>query len=159
MKVDSEKQSLYRSGVGMLLYLVKHTRPDIANAVRELSKCLDNTSPAAYKELLKVIKYVLDTKNLALKVELSNLNNEEWEMVMYLYSDYARDKETRTIVPGYIAYLMGVPISWKNKSQKSVTLSSSEAEFVAMSEAAKEVKFVYQVLKSMGRSVKLPIII
>ena len=50
--ISQEQQSIYRSGVGMLLYLVKHTRPDIANAVRELSKCLDNTSPNAYKELL-----------------------------------------------------------------------------------------------------------
>ncbi len=39
-KISSEKQKLYRSGVGMLLYLVKHSRPDIANAVRELSKFL-----------------------------------------------------------------------------------------------------------------------
>ena len=34
--VDAEKHAMYRSGVGVLLYLVKHTRPDIANAVREL---------------------------------------------------------------------------------------------------------------------------
>ena len=54
---------------------------------------------------------------------------------------------------------MGVPISWKSKGQKGVTLSSSEAELVALSEAAKEVKFVYQVLKSMGVKVTLPIII
>ena len=54
---------------------------------------------------------------------------------------------------------MGVPISWKSKGQKGVTLSSSEAELVALSEAAQEVKFVYQVLKSMGVKVTLPIII
>jgi hypothetical protein len=57
-----EKQSLYRSGVGMLLYLVKYLRPDIANAVRELSKVLDGSSEASFKEMLRVIKYVLDTK-------------------------------------------------------------------------------------------------
>ena len=42
--VSAEKQTLYRSGVGMLLYLVKHSRPDIANCVRELSKVLDGTT-------------------------------------------------------------------------------------------------------------------
>jgi hypothetical protein len=40
-KISAEDQVLYRSRVGMLLYLVKHSRPDIANVVRELSKCLD----------------------------------------------------------------------------------------------------------------------
>ena len=42
---------------------------------------------------------------------------------------------------------------------KSVTLSSSEAEYIALSEAAKEIKFVYQLLKSLGMEVKLPIIV
>ena len=137
IKVDLQKQSMYKSGIGMLLYLVKHTHPDIANTVRELSKCLDCINTAAYKEMLRVIKYVLDTKNLALKVEPTEQNSEEWEMVMYSDSDFAGDKETRISVAGYILYLMGVPINWKSKSPKSVTLSSSEAEFIAMSEAVK----------------------
>ena len=52
---------------------------------------------------------------------------------------------------------MGVPIIWKSKSQRSVTLSSSEAEYVALSEAAKDIKFVYQLLRSIGIEVTLPI--
>ena len=54
---------------------------------------------------------------------------------------------------------MNVPIIWKSKGQKLVTLSSSEAEYVALSEAAKEIKFVYQLLFGMGMKVKLPIIV
>ena len=52
---------------------------------------------------------------------------------------------------------MGVPLMWKSKSQKSVTLSSSEAEYVALSEAAKEIKFIYQLLQSIGVVIELPI--
>jgi Reverse transcriptase (RNA-dependent DNA polymerase) len=159
-KIDEEKQKLYRSGVGMLLYLVKHSRPDIANAVRELSKALDGTSPAAYKELLRVLKYVLDTKNLSLKLQPKKEEGKTyWNIVAYSDSDFAGDNETRISIAGFILYLMGVPISWKSKGQKSVTLSSSEAEFVALSEAAKEIKFVFQVLQSMGIRVTLPIIV
>ena len=47
----------------MLLYLEKHSRLDISNITRELSKANNGTKPMAYKELLFVIKYVLDTKN------------------------------------------------------------------------------------------------
>ena len=56
-------QKLYFSGVGMLLYLTKHSRPDIANPVRELSKVLDGATAESFKEMLRVIKYVLDTRN------------------------------------------------------------------------------------------------
>ena len=48
---------------------MKHSLPDIANAVQELSKVLDGASPAAFKEMNRLIKYVLDTKNLGLKLE------------------------------------------------------------------------------------------
>jgi hypothetical protein len=53
-KVRAEEQSDYRPGVGMLLFLVKHSRLDIANPVRKLSKCMDGASRAAMKELLRV---------------------------------------------------------------------------------------------------------
>ena len=157
--VDENKHAIYRSGVGMLLYLVKHTRPDIANAVRELSKALDCPSPAAYKEMLRVIKFVLDTRGLAIKMAPVDLIENEWIVIAYSDSDFAGDKETRISIAGFILYLMGVPISWKSKGQKSVTLSSTEAEYVALSEVAKEVKFVYQLLDGMGMKVKLPIVI
>ena len=49
--IEADMQSRYRSGVGMLLYLIKHSRPDIANVVRELSKCMDGATLAAYKEM------------------------------------------------------------------------------------------------------------
>jgi hypothetical protein len=43
-----------------------------------------------------------------------------------------------------IIFLLGCPVVWKSKQQQSVTLSSSEAEYVALSKAAKEIKFVVQ---------------
>jgi hypothetical protein len=53
----------------MLLYFVKHSRPNISNAVRELTKVLDGATPAYWKATLQVIKYVIDTKMLALKLK------------------------------------------------------------------------------------------
>ena len=62
VKISDDDQKLYRSGVGMLLCLVKHSRPKIANAVRKLTKVLDGASAAAMKEMLRTIKYVLEAK-------------------------------------------------------------------------------------------------
>ena len=165
LALPKEKQSLYRSGVGMLLYLVKYSRPDISNAVRELSKVLDGSTETSYKEMLRVIKYVLDTKDMGLKIEptLPNDNNnsrdEPWDLKCYSDSDYAGDPDTRRSVSGYILYVKGVPICWRSKAQRSITLSSSEAEWIALSEATKEIMFVLQLLESMKIKIKLPIIV
>ena len=61
-KLNEKEHALYQSGVGMLLYLVKHTQPDIVNAVQELSKVLDEPRKMAWKEFLQDTKYVLDTR-------------------------------------------------------------------------------------------------
>jgi len=158
--VSEEHQKLYRSGVGMLLYLVKHSRPDIANVTRELSKCMDKATPEAFKELKRAIKFVLDTKNYGLKIEpKADPKALVWNMVCYCDSDYAGDRATQKSVSGFILFLMGVAILWRSKAQQSVTLSSSEAEYVSLSEAAKDVKFVYQILQTMNIKVKTPIVV
>jgi hypothetical protein len=56
-------------------------------------------------------------------------------------------------------YLLGVPICWRSKAQKGVTLSSNKAEYVAMAEAVKEIRFIYYLLRSIFIEVKLPIIV
>ena len=58
---------------------------------------------------------------------------------------------------GYVIYLSGCLITWKSKSQKSVTLSSSEAEYVSISEITKDILFVKQVLEFLGQEIESPI--
>jgi hypothetical protein len=61
-------------------------------------------------------------------------------------------------VTGFIIYLLNVPICWCSKSQKDVTLSSTEAEYVTISEAVKELKFIYYLLNDLHIKVTLPIV-
>jgi hypothetical protein len=98
-KIDGNLQSKYHSGVGMLLYLIKYLRPDLANAVRELSKFMDGANLAAYKEILRVEKFVLDTKDYCLKFN-PIFENEEWGLVSYSDSDWSGNPETRISVTG-----------------------------------------------------------
>jgi hypothetical protein len=85
-KIDDNQQSKYRFGVGMMLYLIKYSRHDLTNVVRELSKCMDGANLAAYKEMLRVVKFVLDT-NYCLKLN-PICKNEEWYLVSYRDSDW-----------------------------------------------------------------------
>jgi hypothetical protein len=155
--LDYNHQKKYQSGVGMLLYLTKYSRPDISNIVRELSKCMESATWGAYNELLRVIKFVIDTKTFGLKVEPKFNNDLEWDLRLFCDSDWAGDPETRISVTGFIIYLLNIPICWRSKSQKGVTLSSSEAEYVAISEAVKELRFIYYLLNDLHIKVKLPI--
>jgi hypothetical protein len=80
-KIDGNIQSKYCSGVGILLYLIKYSRPDLANVIRELSKCMDGANLAAYKDMLRVLKFVLDKKDYCLKLkqkqEITNKSNQK----------------------------------------------------------------------------------
>ena len=69
-KVSPEEHETYRSGVGTLLYLTKHRRPGICNPVRELSKTMDAPAPVHLKEMYKMIRFVLSTKDCGLKFDL-----------------------------------------------------------------------------------------
>ena len=80
-----------------------------------------------------------------------------WKLEALSDSDFANDKDTRYSVYGYIIYLCCVPVAWRSKSMKSVVLSTTEAEYVAVSEVVKEIKVLFQMLRSMEIKVPLPI--
>ena len=65
----SKQQTEYYSGTGTLLFLLKHSRPDLSNPVCELSKNMDKANCANYKEMLQIIKCVLDTQVYGLKFD------------------------------------------------------------------------------------------
>jgi hypothetical protein len=155
-----EDQHTLRSGTGMLLYLVKHSRPDIANAVRELTKCLIGAHPAAMKEMYRVIKFVLDTQSMGLRLE-PKMEGTKLVFLLkgYCDSDWAGDKDNRKSISGFMLFFCGVLIMWRSKQQASVSLSSAEAEFVSVGELAKEICFVVQILLSIGVPVQMPVTI
>lgn len=98
---------------------------------------MDGATPAAYKEMRDIVKYVLDTETYGLRVEPKLGNFGKWEMVVYTDSDWKWEMVVIQIVTGMGTYLIGVPILWKLKLQRTVALSSSKAEYYAFSEASK----------------------
>jgi hypothetical protein len=152
-------QTEYRSGVGMLLFLIKHSRPDISNSVRELTKVMDGATSHHYLQMLRLIKYVVKTKHRKLLLAPKKNADHKWVIKAYSDSDFSGDKNNRKSITGYIIYLYGSPIAWKSRGQKSVTLSSTEAEYVALSEVATEIIFVRDIIVFMGIPVELPIVV
>ena len=113
-------------------------------------------SMAHITELYRVINFVLETKKLRLRM-VPIFNDGIWKLEALSDSDFSNDRATRYSVYGYIIYFCDIPLGWKSKSMKSVVLSTTEAEFVAVSEVVKEIKLLYQMLRSMDIKVPLPI--
>ena len=90
--------------MGTLLYLTKHSRPDITNPVRELSKSMDGASMAHVTEMYRVINFVLETKTLGLRM-VPIFKDGIWKLEALSDSDFANDKDTRYSVYGYIIFL------------------------------------------------------
>ena len=155
-KVDEKTQSMYMSGVRTLLYLSKHSRPDITKPVRELSKSMDGASMAHVTEMYRVTNFVLEMKTLGLRMK-PIFKDGIWKLEALTDRDFSNDKVTRYGVYEYIIYFCGIPVAWKSKSMKSVILSTSEAEYMTVSEVVKEIKSLYQMLRSMEIKVPLPI--
>jgi hypothetical protein len=126
--------------VGMVLYLVKHTRADISNSVREISKVSDGSTEAHLKVVLRTVNYVRDREHLSLLLQLK-LNNEGFYLEGISDSEYAGDPDKRISVYGNVLYFSGPNIAWKAKAGKTVTKSSRESEYYAPSEITKDIMF------------------
>jgi len=81
-----------------MLYFVKHSRRDLSNCTRELSKVMDGATTIKWNELLHVIKYAMGTKESGLRMDLTN--DEKWYLKAFSDADFAGDKDTRISVTG-----------------------------------------------------------
>jgi hypothetical protein len=120
---------------------------------------MDSATLGAYNELFRVIEFVIDTKTFGLKVQPRLDNNLGWNLKIFCDSNWAVDPETRVRVTGFIIYLLNAPICWHSKSQKGVNLLSKEAKYVGISEAIKELKFIYYLLCDLHIKINLPILV
>ena len=105
-----------------------------------------------------MIKFIISTKNKCLVMNGSTTCDKfSWNIQAFSDSDYAGDKDTRLSVSGFIIYICGNAVAWRSKAQRNVTLSSSEAECVAVSEVCVEVMFIKQVIEFLNVKLELPI--
>jgi hypothetical protein len=144
----------YRGLVGSLMYLVRGTRPDIANAVRELSKFLSCYNKTHWRAAQRVLKYLKGTSKYGLVYDGTCK-----EIVYELYTDasFANANEDRRSVTGYVAILADACITWKSARQDSVSISTAESELVAVSEGIKESEWLWFLLQELGFGQNHPI--
>ncbi|GMF57644.1 unnamed protein product [Phytophthora fragariaefolia] len=140
------KAKPYRSLVGSLVYLTCGTRPDISVVVAKLSRFLENPGRKHWDAGIKVVRYMLKTKDVGITYD-GLLGTE---LVAYSDTDWAGNRDDLRSVSGMILMMCGAPVMWRSTFQKTVALSSTEAEYMALSECAKECIWMRRLLMDIG---------
>ena len=133
----------YRSVIGKLNFLEKSTRPDIAYAVHQCARFCSNPTELHAEAVKQIARYLIGTRDKGLV-----LKPKEQSIDLWVDSDYAGnwhkshapfDSNTSRSRTGYIITLASCPVVWGSKIQVEISLSSTEAEYVALSQSMREV--------------------
>jgi hypothetical protein len=119
---------------------------------------MDGATIGTSLEMLRFVKFVLDSNFFYLNF-CPKFNHTDWNLKVFCDSDWAGDPDTMISVSGFIVYLQNAPVCWRSKAQKGVTLSSSETEYIEISVAVKEIKFLYFLLRDFGIEMTLPVVV
>ena len=136
----------FRSIVGKLLYYTTNISPDCANAVRELSQHMANPNESHWRSLGRVVGYLKQKKNHTLVYREPN----SYRSVSYVDSNYATNTDNRRSVSGFVNTIGGMITNWTSKTQSTVSLSSAEAEYIALGMCAQETVFQNGLLLELG---------
>ncbi len=135
----------YRSIVGKILYLMTKVGPDLSNAARELSAHLSSPGEEHWKALERCVGYLLTREDVGLTLRCPN----NLRSISYTDSDYATDGTDRKSISGRINTVGGMITNWSSKKQGTVSLSSTEAEYQALSECAQEAMFTKSLVEEI----------
>lgn len=123
----------YCSLVGALLWLSNGTRPEITYAVNRLSSFMNNPTDIHWKAAQRVLIYARDTSEYSI-----TLGGNDLTLSGHSDSDWAEQREDRRSTTGFIFCLGKSPVSWKSRRQPTIALSSTEAEYMALTDSARE---------------------
>jgi len=165
MVVDFQKQNFpdspplqdskqYSSLIGSLMYAALGTRPDIYYAVVTLSRHNISPTEATWNAAKRILRYIQGTLDFCITYKS---NGKYINLTSFCDADWGNEIIDRRSISGYCFLLGDGAISWQSKKQNVVSLSSTEAEYRAVTPAIKEVTWIYRTLKDLHSSISTPI--
>ena len=136
----------YASAVWSLMYAMVCTRPDIAHAFGLVSRFMSNPGKEYWCAVKWILRYLKGTANVGLLFD----KQSSLSVCGYVDADFAGDIDNRRSTMGYVFTLVGGPVSWKSTLQATVALSTTNAEYMAATEAAKEALRLKGLIKELG---------
>jgi len=127
--------------------------PDIAYAVSYLGRFNCNPAPAHWLAVKHLFRYLIGTAHYKL---IYRPENSPELFTTFTDASHGTCKATGRATGGYVTLVSGAAVGWSSKRQAIVTLSSTEAEFVAAVEAGKEIKWTRNILSEFSFPLTLP---
>ena len=141
---DPAVDARYRKMVGSLMWIANQTRPDLAIAVKAVARFSHDPKEVHVKAARKIIEYMSATAHLGLTFRKNSKLEEvqlDYDLETCVDADYAQKADDRRLVSGVAVCCGGTLVSWFSRTQKCVTLSTTQAEYVAMADGVKECWF------------------
>jgi Reverse transcriptase (RNA-dependent DNA polymerase)/gag-polypeptide of LTR copia-type/Integrase core domain/GAG-pre-integrase domain len=148
----AECSERYPELLGVLGHLAQCTRPDIALAVGVLASFTKRPTAKHWGALLDVARYVVATHDWGITYGHSAVPIESW-----VDASFANCLDTRRSITGYVNTVYGGAVSWSSKKQPTVALSTQEAEYQAMGQAAREVMHLRKLYPELGVEIDGPV--
>jgi hypothetical protein len=152
------EQKLYQSIVGSLMYAANITRIDVCFITNALARYMAAARVQHMRAAVRVLQYLHETKKRCIRFQQRDEQGTAVQgsgggtalnIVVYSDSDWASCLDSRRSTSGVVVTINGLPILWTSKRQKTVALSSCEAEYMAMAEAAKEALWLRHLLTQL----------
>ncbi|UYV77084.1 hypothetical protein LAZ67_14003178 [Cordylochernes scorpioides] len=145
----------FREAIGSLMHLSCLTRPDITFALNKVSQKLAAPTKYDWEAVKRIFKYLVGTTEYGIMYQKGH---KVGVLESFSDADFAGDPETRRSTSGVVCKLAGGAISWLSQKQRSVSLSTTEAELVAASNTAKEVIWLNRLFSEISPLKEQPII-
>lgn len=146
---DSERECMarvpYASAVGSLMYAMVCTRPDLAQAVSVVSRYMGQPGKEHWQAVKRIFRYLKGTSDVGLIY-----GSDTCILAGYSDSGYAADLDARRSITGYAFTVGSSLVSWRATLQPTVALSTTEAEYMALTEAAKEGIWLKGLISDLG---------
>ena len=140
----------YQQKIGSINYAAIATRPDIAKCASHLATFMQNPSPQHFDAVNRVIAYLNYTQKVGIQYSANAADSTASDCFMTASDAALGDHPDRHSSEGYLATLYGGPIDWRASKQRTVTTSSTKAEFLAISEAGKTLQWWRRLFASIG---------
>jgi len=148
--IDEDLRQLYQQAVGSLMYIMIGTRPDIAYAVSLVSRFASNPNQSHWTAVKRILRYLKGSIHLKLTYSCDQNQGQGQEPHGYSDADWAGDLNDRRSTSGYVFLMSDAAVVWSSMKQQSVALSTTEAEYIGISQATREALWIRTLLKEIG---------
>ena len=152
-EMDHMSKVPYASAIGSLMYAMMCTRPNIAHVVGVVSRFMSKPRKQHWETVKWILRYLRGSSNTCLYFTGAIL-----KLQGYVDVDFASDIDSRKSTTRFVFTLDDTTISWVSNLQKNVTLSTTETEYVAATEAGKEMIWLHGFLDELGKKQEMDIL-